>query len=289
MRPVIRLPRISEWPACRMLIPGAFAAGARPEFRLAAQDSSPHIIGALSFRRHGIVLQSVMVHVLPQYRRRSVASTLLQHLFDEAKREGYREASAFLDLQADQTTERFLLAHGFSRGERLYSVEGDLVQMLRKMCALRDRLAASGRIPSGARITSLDLSNWNSVLELYSDHILRRPFLNPHDLSLSIVPEMAPLSRVLLVDGRVEGMILGDLDGSVARTHALVVTPGYRKSWAAVLLLAEAGEAARAAGARRTQFDFLETNIQRNLARRFQTKTIRILANFSHAIRPREV
>ncbi len=288
MTAMIRPPRISEWPACRMLIPNAFTGGAPPEFRLAVQDTSPHIIGAASFRRYGAAMQSVMVHVVPQYRRQSVGSALLRQLLEEASREGYREATAQADVEADPGTELFLLAHHFLRGERLYSVEGDLARMRHTVCALRDRLLASGRIPSAARVVPLTSSHWDSVLELFSDHIAQSPFINPQFMPLSMIPEMLPFSRILLVENRVEGMLLAHREEEVVKTHGLVVTPPFRKSWAVVLLLSEAIESAWDAGARRTQFDFLENNIQRNMARRFQTKVIRISASFARPIKAHE-
>jgi GNAT superfamily N-acetyltransferase len=286
MTATIRAPRITEWPACRMLIPNSFTGGAPPEFRLAVQDAYPHIIGAASFRRYGATMHSVMVHVVPQYRRQSIGSALLRQLLEEAGREGCREATAQVDVEADPGTELFLLAHQFLRGERLYSVEGDLARMRPTVCALRDRLLASGRIPPAARVVPLASSHWDSVLELFADHIARSPFINPQFMPL--IPEMLPLSRILLVENRVEGMILAHLEEEVVKTHGLVVTPPFRKSWAVVLLLSEAIESAWDAGARRTQFDFLENNIQRNMARRFQTKVIRILASYVRPIKSHE-
>jgi GNAT superfamily N-acetyltransferase len=74
-------------------------------------------------------------------------------------------------------------------------------------------------------------------------------------------------------------MLLGSVEGSVGRVAAMVVTPPYRHGWAAVLLLAASLESAWAAGARRVQFDFLDSNIDMHNVH-LKTGTVRILVSF---------
>ena len=47
---VIRPPQEAEWPACRMLLPEAFARGESPECLLAVSEAPRQMLGASSFK-----------------------------------------------------------------------------------------------------------------------------------------------------------------------------------------------------------------------------------------------
>jgi len=93
----------------------------------------------------------------------------------------------------------------------------------------------------------------DQVAALHAQHVAQEGELNQWRGLVSDTAEMN-ISPVVMLDGRVAGILLGKLEGTTAVVHTRVVAPGYQGSWVNVTLLAKALEIGWAHGARRARF-----------------------------------
>jgi hypothetical protein len=89
------------------------------------------------------------------------------------------------------------------------------------------------------------------------------------------------ISPVVMIDDRVAGILLGELEGATAVVRSRVVVPGYHGSWVNVMLLAEALDIGWAGGGRRARFSYTDSNRDtQKLAIRFRAEVTSVIARF---------
>ena len=118
---LIREPRESEFPACRILLTDACAHATGRLFRLAFDSPKPQIVGALSYYDDTEAITGVRLHVVKTRRRAGIGSLLLTYALDEAQRLGRNRVRVDTDLKNVPDAEPFLTARGFRRIGRLTS------------------------------------------------------------------------------------------------------------------------------------------------------------------------
>jgi ribosomal protein S18 acetylase RimI-like enzyme len=141
--------------------------------------------------------------------------------------------------------------------------EGAMDKAGHAVLAVRDRLAARGKIPADARIVETRDLPISQVLpayrELIAEHLPGRP-----ELAEYIVTSPGFDAALLTVGDRTAGMLVGTRnDGhGVSDLSAIVVAPEFRGGWgwANIALMAYAFERAAAAGSNRLRFEIEETN-----------------------------
>lgn len=265
-----------------MLLPERFSEGGPREFFVAVQEAEPYLVGAACFRHGGATLFSLRVRVLRTHRRRGIGSALLARVIQEARARGCHTVIARTDPEAEPDAAPFLEAHGFRRGMRLSTVEGDIEAMRPKLVALRDRLLAAGKVPGGARVVPYRDAPKDQVARLFAEHILNNPDLEAGRIEHWLAHGNVGDSPVALVGDQVVGMLLWSLEGSLATVPARVVAPGYRGGWVNAWLMAEAIEAGWAAGARRVRFEIPEGNQDtEKLARRLGASRVRTTESYA--------
>jgi ribosomal protein S18 acetylase RimI-like enzyme len=246
-----------------MLLPESFQMGAPPEAFLAWDQTRGAIAGLAvchRLKRETIGLRIITVRT---HRRRGIGSKLLRCVRERAAARGDECVRTFVDLMAHPDAEHFLKANGFLLESRVLQIEGMLAVGAGDVRRLRERLAASGKIPPGARILDSRELPIDVVLGAY------REIMAPHlpgrrELTEYIVTAPGFDAVILMVADRPAGMLAGVRnDGNgVASLDAVVVAPEFRSGWgwANILLLASAAERSVAAGASRLRFEIDERN-----------------------------
>jgi GNAT superfamily N-acetyltransferase len=288
----IRCPAMTEWAACRMLLPEVFQQGPAPEALLAFDRQARQVAGAAAFRYGSREMQGVRLHVVRGHRRRGVGTRLVQRLCELAAARGLDRICGSANLQEEPEAEAFLLANGFRPATRLYSAQGDLLVLGERLRALRDHLVRAGKIPAAARLVEIEEAPRAQLAQMYADHIAATRDFHPGYILPFIHDKRLAGSSVLLIHGAVQGMLLSELnDGAnVATVHAKVVAPGYRGGWANCLLMLRSLELMLKAGSRQVRFDFREDNSDTlKLMTRANGKITRILTGFVRDLRRAEV
>jgi GNAT superfamily N-acetyltransferase len=246
-----------------MLLPESFQMGAPPDAFLAWDQTRGAIAGLAvchRLKRETIGFRMITVRT---HRRQGIGSRLFHCIRERAAERGDECVRTFVDLMAHPEAEPFLRANGFVLESRVLQVDGVVAMGLGDVRRLRDRLAASGKIPPGARIVDSQELAIDVVLHAY------RAIVAPHlpgrqELAQYIVTSPGFDAVILMVADRPAGMLVGVRnDGNgVASLDAVVVAPEFRNGWgwANILLLASAAERAVAAGASRLRFEIDETN-----------------------------
>ena len=247
----------AQWSACRMLLPESFVGGARPELWLALDVSTGVILGAAAARVRESALHQMRIRVARPFRRQGVGSMLLDEMVAGGPSAIYAAASS-----GEPDAEPFLLARGFTRTDRIFLVEGDLMLLRDRIFSLRDRLLATGRIPADIEILRPADAPAGRLATLFAEHVVPfREFRAGHAMPIVVDPRFAE-SPVLCVGGEPQGMVLyeSDADSGVGRVHARLVTEPYRGGWANVVLMAAAIDRGLARGVRRLRFEAPESN-----------------------------
>ncbi len=279
--PIVRPPREAEWPACRMLLPAAFAGQGSPECLLAVLERPLRILGAASFRRTDEHVHSVHVHVLEAYRRQSLGSALLARIAEEAQRSGARDIEAVADLERDRAAEPFLVRNGFVRREGVITAELELASALKIVRRSFGRLRERGRIAPAARVVPLPQAPLDQIAEMYTDYIAESRDWRAGIWRAMLKDPCLRHSEVLLIGRRAQAAMLVTVAGSRAQILALVIRPGYRGSWAAPLLLTAIVESGMEQGVRSAAFEYRETNLRMaSLARHVGAKITGTRARF---------
>jgi GNAT superfamily N-acetyltransferase len=281
---VIRRPSAGEWPACRMLLPEAFSGGAAPQALLAFNAVGTLLGGAAFHQRDGAV-HGLRLHVVRSHRLRGAGKQLVGAVLKTAAEWQAREVNAAADTLAEPDAEPFLLACGFVRKSRVFTIVAEMQPLCEYVFALRERLLSRGGAPAGARIAGIRESPAGALARLYTEEVVPAFHLHPGQaLPLLSDPRFAD-SPVLLVDGKVAGMMLGEAnDGSgTSLVAARVVARPHRggRGWANLLLLAAALERGRAKSACRMRFEMPEENRDtRKLVERVRGEVVGIGAWF---------
>jgi GNAT superfamily N-acetyltransferase len=253
----VRPPTRHELPACRMLLPEAFHSGTRPDLLLAMATSPRRYLGVLAYDLvcHGGRLGwRLRVHVAQAARRCGVGLRLIGEIADRGRRRG----AAFLAVEAgaeDRAAAAFLAACGFRAASRCTTYEGDLAHYRGVVVAIRDRLAARGRIPDGARVVGPREAPAEALIRLQEEWAARAA-LPAADLSPDFWrrPTVRDASSILMLGDRAIGGAVAEARGEAADVPWRSVVPEFRAGWANVVLEAGLADRLTALGVRRARF-----------------------------------
>jgi hypothetical protein len=272
----VRPPLSDEWPICRMLLPETFAEASQREYLLCLRDESPRIVGAASFRRGADAVTHLRVHVVSSFRRRRIGSQIVAYI----ARSGVRALGGNCETVSEPAAAPFCERNRFQRADALTTVEGEIAGMREYMCHLRTR------VPGGFEACTVPLSAVpvEQVAQLHSQYVAHQSELNPWRGLLADAPGMNH-SPVVLVGGRVVGILLWELQGGTAVVRSRVAVPGPHGKWVNVILLAAGLDGAWAQGARRVRFSYTDTNRDtRKLALRFKAEVASVLVEYRREI-----
>jgi hypothetical protein len=272
----LRPPTADEWPICRMLLPETFADQAPREYLLCLRDEAPRIVGAAAYQRRQDRIARLRLHVVKPFRRQRVGSQMLSYI----ARSGARLIAGNSEISREAGAEAFCRRNRMERVNGITTVEGDIQEMREHMGRLRARLARA----SDARVMRLADAPGKEVAELHARHVAHDGDVDPWRALVANAAAMSH-SPVVMIDGRVAGMLLWELDRGTAVVRTRVAAPGARSAAVNVILLAEALDGAWAAGARRTQFSYADSNHDtRKLAARFRAGAVSEVAQFQRAV-----
>jgi GNAT superfamily N-acetyltransferase len=234
----------AEEKAYRMLLPKA--AKAFSHCLVARAGTPPLVVAAAgmtnSLRLKPMIGPGVAMHVIEPCRRRGLGRSLLAALEAEARRHGSEALYAVQKVELDGEEMRGWSWLGFLPCEQVHHHVLELDKFEPRLAPLYDRLKRRGRIPESARIVSLYEADANEVTQLHVAQLGGDPTTLLRRIRGEGPDAFAPRhSRVLLVDGRVMGIILGHRTSrDVVHVDADVVDPVLRGGWANVWLKLEA-------------------------------------------------
>jgi GNAT superfamily N-acetyltransferase len=261
----LRAPRDTEWPILRMLLPETFAEGGRREYRLALRPESPRVVGAVSFYKMDNAIAGLRVHAVARFRRQGVGSWMVQSLVA-----GVKSIEGLVDLRKDGGAGEFAQRNGFARVQAVTTVETEIVPIREYLRTLRERIP----LPAGAQVLPLSEAPFAEVAALHADHVAWFGSLNSWRGLLADAKKLES-SPVVMVDGRVAGMMLGWLEGTTVVVDSLAVATEQRGGRVMLLLLAVGLDIAWRRGARRTRFSYTERNdFTRRLGERFGAELV---------------
>jgi GNAT superfamily N-acetyltransferase len=223
---LIRAPHESEFPAIRMLLPGIAAYPAGCVFRLAVGSEKPSIRGALAYADHSQSIGNVRLHVVKNYRRQGVGSSLLNYVLDEARRLGRTRVVADVDIRKEPCAEAFLTACGFHKAGQVTSVRGPLVGRGPNAALFQKSLAKAQELPPDSRIVKIGEAPVDQIAALFLHHVANVPLLA--EMHRALQPESYKESIVVMSGGRIIGFLLASVHGNCVHVPALVVVPEYR-------------------------------------------------------------
>jgi len=253
----VRPPTRGELPACRMLLPEAFQSGPRPDLLLAMAARPFRYLGVLAYElvhQGGRLGWRLRLHVARSARRRGVGTRLIREIADRGRRRG----AAFLAVEAgteDRSAGTFLAASGFRIASRCSVYEGDLAHYRCVLGSIRDRLAARGRVPEGARIVGPREAP-ALALGCLVEEWAARALLAASDLSGDFWrrPSVRDASVILMLGDRALGGILAEARGEAADLAWCWVAPEFQGGWATIVLSAGSADRLAALGTRRVRF-----------------------------------
>ena len=214
---------------------------------LVARTGTPSVVVAAagltsSQRPKPLIGPGVALHVIEPCRRRGLGGSLLAALEAEAKRHGAEALYAAQKVDLDGEEMRGWSWLGFSPCEQVHHHVLELDKFEPRLAPLYERLKRRGRIPESAQILPLYEADADEVTRLHVAQLGGDPATLLRRIRGEAPDAFAPRhSRVLLVDGRVVGIILGHRTSrDVVHVDADVVDPALRGGWANVWLKLEA-------------------------------------------------
>jgi GNAT superfamily N-acetyltransferase len=260
-----------EWTACRMLLPDTMAEARRREYLLALlarQDHAAQVVGAASYIDNGAQLEGLRVHVIAAERRRGIGSMLLRHIARESAQRGRSQILAQANSMRAMDFDSFLRACGFRVTRKFYTVEGDVNTA---QIVASGKRAARGAIAPGSSIVPLSGAVAVEAGRLYAECIHDLPSASASRLWMGADLNRFAHSRVLLIGGQVQGLMLVEVPDKTALIHARIIRAGFRGTRASLMLLSETIEHLAAEGIRRARFQFFDsTRDTAKLARRLK-------------------
>jgi N-acetylglutamate synthase-like GNAT family acetyltransferase len=195
-----------------------------------------------SQRPKPLVGPGVALHVIGPCRRRGIGKSLLQQLTAHAAARGAQAVYAAQKVELDSGEMRAWAALGFSPCETVQHHELPLHEFEPRLAPLIERMRQRGKIPNSARIIPLYEADAREVARLHLAQLGGDPATLAQKLRGDVPGSFAArYSRVLLVDDRVVGFILGHrLARDVVHVDANVLDPAVRGGWANVWLKLEA-------------------------------------------------
>ena len=255
--------------ACRMLLPDKPGEVGWSQMLVAKDAANGAILGAAkgmpTRMESGRFQLRIAVHVPKPFRRRGVATALVERLAAHAREQRFQSLAALVDPEERDGALPFLATCGFHTIDRMTTfearVEGGGPAWL---CERRRWLIERGEIPATARIVPLPEAPIHAVAELHATSI--------GGVAAQLAASLAELARgpdgrdtvVLLIDGVVRGYHRREIKGDLSTTHALAVTEDLRggsakSGWAGLFLLADRVEEYVRRGVVRSRFSCLST------------------------------
>ena len=272
--------------ACRMLLPDTPGAVGWSHLLVAKDATTGSILGAAKSMpvraEAGNVDLRIAIHVPKPYRRRGVATALLDHLAARARNDSVRAVVGLLDPQERDGALPFFISRGFRCVDRMTTFESKVEVMaawlFERLAWLRER----GEIPASAKIVPLRDAPIRPVAELHARSIAGTvPQLEAFFTELARGPDGGD-SVVLLIDDVVCGYHQYEFRGNLGTTHALAVSEDLRgggagSGWAGLLLLADRVEECTRRGVERSRYSCLSTvRPTLRLAKIFQAEVVGI-------------
>ena len=272
--------------ACRMLLPDTPGAVGWSQLLVAKDAETGSILGAAKGMpvraESGRFDLRIAIHVPKPYRRRGVATALLDHLAAQARKDSAGTVVGLLEPQERDEALPFFTSRGFRSVDRMTTFESRVEVMaawlFERLAWLRER----GEIPESAKIVPLCEAPIGPVAELHARAIAGTvPQLETFFTELARGPNGGD-SVVLLIDGVVRGYHQCEFKGDCSTTHALAVTEDLRgggagSGWAGLLLLADRVEECTRRGVVRSRYSCLSTvRPTLRLAKIFQAEVVGI-------------
>ena len=254
--------------ACRMLLPDKPGVVGWSQLLVAKDAATGAILGAakgMPVRMESGQFQlRIAVHVPKPFRRRGVATALIDHLAGDAREQRCGSLAVLLEPEDRDGALPFLGARGFQTVDQMITFEARVERMAALLFKQRRWLIDRGRIPAAARIVPLAEAPIEAVAELHASSI--------GGVATRIAASLTELARspdgrdtvVLLIDGIVRGYQHCDSKGDLSTTHALAVTEDLRgggagSGWAGLVLMADRIEECTRRGVVRSRFSCLST------------------------------
>ena len=249
---------------------------------VAESGQPPRIVAAAgitrSQRSKPLVGPGMALHVIEPYRNLGIARALLERLVVRAADNGAAALYAPRKVELEGAEMRAWTALGFVACETVKYHELPLEQFELQLAPLYERMRQRGKIPTTARIIPLYEADAQEVARLHLAHMGGDPQVLAQKLRGDVPDAFAArYSRVLLVDDRVVGCILGHrVARDVVHVDANIVEPEIRGGWANVWLKLEATRGALQWGIRTfvfTTFDHYADT--RSFTERMQGVTVK--------------
>jgi GNAT superfamily N-acetyltransferase len=273
----LRPPRDSEWRICRMLLPETFADGATDSHLICLRKESPRVIGAVAFVKNANAITRLHLHVVPTFRRQGFGSRILASLAEL----GVASMEGTADIVADPAAAAFCEKNQFEPAGTLTTVEAEIDSFRDHMRALCDRIS----VASSLQIVPLSDAPAAEVARLHAEEVAQEGDRNAWRSRISQQPAFQH-SPVLMVDGRVAGFLLWNIEGTTAVVRSHVIAADYRRTSLNALLLAESLDQGWARGARRVRFSFSDANREtKKLAIRMQACVTGVLVRYVKTVR----
>lgn len=276
MKLEIRAPKRSELPGCRMLLQKASVHPAR-RLLVALADSPPYIVGASSWLQTETAIESLYIATVHTHRRQGIGSSLLESAMMRAP---VSCVSGWVDVLNDQSGQRFALARGFTRTNRLTRTETDAQTVEDHLLKLRARLQK--RIPQNVRILPLREVSRDQVATLCAEYISSNPGVRSDLIAHQYSRGDFDNSPVVVVGSELAGFLLYHLEGNRIIVSARVVLPKFRRSWVNVLLLTAFADRQVSAQGKTVSFDWHEDNDDTaKLSERFPGALVRVTERYA--------
>lgn len=258
----IRRGELSDATAIRMLLPG-LRDGALA--LVACAHEYQHIVGAAamthSCRQEPLTGPGIAVEVIEPYRRQRIATQLLTRL-EIAAGHAYGANALYAAHRVEWESPEFK-AWQWLGFEPIETVEEHMLpidQFESRLGPILERMRANRHLPTSAEIIPLYRSNLAAVMRLHLDEMGGSREELYQRLRGNVPGAFHPrYSRVLVVDGRVQGCVLAHrVAKHTAKVDANIVVPELRGGWANVWLKLEAARRALNLGIREftyTSFD----------------------------------
>lgn len=250
-----------------MLLPETVRRRLWNDYWLAALERPLRVLGsAASVPRvavNGETHLQVDLHVVAPYRGQGIGRAILARLREEAA--GARASSLVtqVDSLQDDGPHRFLVSLGFTLTDRLSTFEADTERLAAFVLPRCAWLKSRGEVPDSARVVPLREADLPSVARLHVAHLSGTYEGILEGLRSRLAGPTADDNCVLLVDGRVAGLLLGSTVEGLTRIESSIVAPDLRGQWtgggwANLMMMAERLEWAAQRGSKRCRFSSFE-------------------------------
>lgn len=236
-------------PDCRRLLPAVFpASGRAPELTVASGPEGIRGALAMAWVPGGF---SILLHVLPAWRRGGIGRALVAHA--AALAQGETPAlRAWSPVSQGSAADAFLRACGFSSTRRLLVFETDDARYGDVLSALLRR--AVRRLPDGLALQPLSAAPQAAADLVAGEFGVPRPDVMAKLDAAHPDAYDGRLSQVLMQNGIAVGAILGRRYGDVIEVDINVVAPGLRHGLGNLMLLEAIGRLSLEAGVQRFRF-----------------------------------